>query len=116
MGDDVRRTHPHWGGGFVSRRPATRPVDRARPLRRRPGRASLGRGGGGGGRLSGQPLEPGEGPFLHTASPRTGGRGAIQPTGRRPVAPPGTVPALATRPRPFELPVRSAGSGLVISP
>ena len=91
-------------------------IDRARPLRRRSSRPSLGRRGGGSGRLPGQPLEPGEGPLIHPTSARTGSGGAIQSTGRRPAAPPGAVPAVATRPRPAELPVRSARGDLVISP
>jgi ATP-dependent DNA ligase len=56
-----------------------------------------------------QPLEPGQGAVVHTAAARAGGRGPLRPPGGPPVPSHRPVRALASRPRPPLLHVRSAG-------
>ncbi len=47
-----------------------------------------------------EPVEPGQGPQLHAAAPRAGGRGGLRPHGGPAVPAHRAVPAVADRPRP----------------
>ena len=94
--------------------PAQGAVHRAAAAGHHVRRPSVGLGQAGGGHphaaeLGVQPLERRQGPVVHSAATRAGGRGPLRAHGRRPVPPHRPVQPLATRSRSALLHVRAAG-------
>ena len=63
-----------------------------------------------------EPLEPGQGPLVHAAAPRAGGRGRLRAHGGAAVPAHRALQAVAPRPRPGVVRLRAARGGRVLRP